>query len=121
MTEQEKRLLLKDLCARLLNNVKVLKRKPFGCVVSEEEKILEPEDIRDFIENEEVFVFPYLRPMSSMTKNEEKEYRALRVKQRITGDYSLVPDYFNSIHVDYRGLIEKGLALKASEGMYEKN
>jgi hypothetical protein len=27
--------------------------------------------------------------------------------------------YLNSIHVDYRGLIEKGLALEAPEGMYK--
>jgi hypothetical protein len=27
-------------------------------------------------------------------------------------------DYLNSIHVDYRGLIEKGLALEAPEDMY---
>ena len=28
-------------------------------------------------------------------------------------------DYLNSIHIDYRGLIEKGLALAAPEGMYK--
>lgn len=28
-------------------------------------------------------------------------------------------DYLNSIYVDYRGLIEKGLALEAPEGMYK--
>ena len=28
-------------------------------------------------------------------------------------------DYLNSIHVDYRGLIPKGLALEAPEGMYK--
>ena len=27
-------------------------------------------------------------------------------------------DYLNSHHFDYRGLIKKGLALKAPEGMY---
>jgi len=29
-----------------------------------------------------------------------------------------VYDYLNSIHIDYRGLIEKGLAIEAPEGMY---
>ena len=28
--------------------------------------------------------------------------------------------FVNSIHVDYRGLIEKGLALEAPEGMYKE-
>ena len=27
-------------------------------------------------------------------------------------------DYLNSIHIDYRGLIEKGLALEAPDDMY---
>ena len=29
-------------------------------------------------------------------------------------------DWLNSRHFDYRGLIEKGLALEAPKGMYEK-
>lgn len=28
-------------------------------------------------------------------------------------------DWLNTYHFDYRGLIEKGLALEAPEGMYE--
>lgn len=49
---------------------------------------------------------PYLRPMSSMTEEEEKEYEHLVA-------------WHNAHHFDYRGLIERGLALKASEGMYK--
>ena len=30
-------------------------------------------------------------------------------------------DYYASIHVDYRGLIQKGLALEAPEKMYNLN
>lgn len=40
----------------------------------------------------------------------------------LTGDGILTLesyDYLNSIHIDYRGLIEKGLALEAPKGMYE--
>ena len=77
----------------------------------------------DYICNLE-FVKPYLRSMSSMTEEENQIYQS---KQTIIFDfknnkfyvdnyYSL--DYLNSIHVDYRGLIEKGLALEAPEGMY---
>jgi len=68
---------------------------------------------------------PYLRPMSSMTEEEKKEYDKF---------YPLLPrdlmpphialqmfDWLNARHFDYRGLIEKGLALEAPEGMYKNN
>lgn len=32
---------------------------------------------------------------------------------------SIVFDWLNAHHFDYRGLIEKGLAIEAPEGMYE--
>ena len=84
-------------------------------------------------------VKPYLRPMSSMTEDEDCEIDKIdeessRIffddlhnraeqygRENLKGflpDYPTL-DYLNSHHVDYRGLIEKGLALEASEGMYE--
>lgn len=68
----------------------------------------------------------YLRPLSNMT---EKEYEELK---NISGDYGFPPlsnindwepnyavlDWLNSHFFDYRGLIEKGLALEAPEDMY---
>ena len=63
---------------------------------------------------------PYLRPMESMT--EEEEARRCAFLDDIEGGiYNAIPnyiDYLNSIHIDYRGLIKKGLALEAPEGMY---
>ena len=67
---------------------------------------------------------PYLRSMSSMTEKEKlevKEYlnsiegKLIRFKARTIW----VIDYLNSIHVDYRGLISKGLAFEASKDMYK--
>ena len=57
---------------------------------------------------------PYLRPMSSMTEEEYREfgYDVLRYTPREF-------DWLNAHHFDYRGLIEKGLALEAPEGMYK--
>ena len=56
---------------------------------------------------------PYLRPMSSMSEEEYQEfgYDVLRYTPREF-------DWLNAHHFDYRGLIEKGLALEAPEGMY---
>lgn len=72
----------------------------------------------------------YLRPMSSMTEEEEKEYNQLcyNCQEQDSVDYNIteldrtqliyVVDWLNAHHFDYRGLIEKGLALEAPEGMY---
>ena len=62
---------------------------------------------------------PYLRPMSSMTEEERTK------KNELFGSYILdnnpaYIDWLNAHHFDYRGLIEKGLALEAKEGMYER-
>ena len=110
MTQEEKQLLLKDLCARL----------PYGAKINvdgEEDILLElgvnsgwinaSYDVED--------VKPYLRPMSSMTEEEKKESGELYKKN--TGMWDDL-DWLNAHHFDYRGLIEKGLALEAPKGMY---
>ena len=65
---------------------------------------------------------PYLRPLSSMTEEEIKEFSVLGVgihlfKGPLIPSYDTL-DWLNAHHLDYRGLIEKGLALEAPEGMY---
>lgn len=70
----------------------------------------------------------YLRPMSSMTEEEKKEYNKTRIaKFRKAGPgyrydgwweyYDTIAsfDYLNSIHIDYRGLIPKGLAIAVNK------
>lgn len=57
---------------------------------------------------------PYLRPMSSMTKEEKKEYNKLLCWR----SPKKVFDWLNAHHFDYRGLIKKGLALEAPKEMY---
>jgi len=61
---------------------------------------------------------PYLRPISSMT-DEEKDYvihlATLPCAAQIC---EKKVDFFNSHHVDWRGLIPIGLAFEAPEGMY---
>lgn len=58
---------------------------------------------------------PYLRPMSSMTEEEKEEVNDLNMNPFSCS----VIDWLNAHHFDYRGLIEKGLALEAPEGMYD--
>lgn len=136
MTREEKELLLKDLCARLPyfenwvqyegknyivtgyghGRVSLLS-SPFSsasgpCPLAEE-------------------VRPYLRPMSSMTEEECKELGDLQATIENVGE--ILPnapyyievarpeqlDWLNAHHFDYRGLIEKGIALEAPDGMYK--
>lgn len=63
----------------------------------------------------------YLRPMSSMMEEENKQYQTLTpiVEVVFEDDASRLIDWLNANHFDYRGLIEMNLAIEAPEGMYE--
>ena len=57
-------------------------------------------------------VLPYLRPMSSMTDEERKEYNKVMFQsERYEDNYTVDVDWLNRNHFDYRNLIEKNLAL----------
>ena len=62
---------------------------------------------------------PYLRPMSSMTEEEMKEFEKIKLSYHFDEDGYVLFDWLNKHHFDYRCLIEKGLALVAPEGMYK--
>lgn len=118
MTQEEKKLLYKDLSARQ-------PYRPFICFAG---KITVPFlDIIASTDGNELMsinglnpkdIKPYLRPMSSMTKKEWIVYQNMFDSFRGEPFYERI-DYLNAHHFDYRGLIEKGLALEAPEGMYE--
>ena len=61
---------------------------------------------------------PYLRPMSSMTDEERAERISIlyelegHIEEDVTYKYQ---DWLNTHHLDYRGLIPKGLAVEATE------
>lgn len=120
MTQEEKDLLLKDLCSRLPYGVKISVSEynfvtTLVGIPSSNTILFHNED--NYCVIEECFVWkikPYLRPMSSMTDEEKWEH--YRLKEH--SDWQ-AQDYLDSIHVDYRGLIWKGLALEAPEGMYK--
>ena len=130
MTQEDKDLLLKDLYARLPYSQKIyyyyLNKNN---VEVEETRELDFSDVETLKYNNEypqdnwcITVFkPYLRPMSSMTKEEKKRYGEMQNEHHqlhIRYCHTVI-DWCNEHHFDYRGLIEKGLALEAPEGMYK--
>ena len=136
MTQEEKQLLFKDLCARLPYGVKYC-RDSWNYEWDQEMsvvEVLEDIDKEGYINYHKVYkvwdIKPYLRPMSSMTEEEKielciisyapDEMRALDEKLYvIQTNANNSTDWLNAHHFDYRGLIEKGLALEAPEGMYK--
>lgn len=66
---------------------------------------------------------PYLRPMSSMAEEEKKEYEHIATGIEIENGVRIPNvnqiEWLNAYHFDFRGLIEKNLALPAPDGMYE--
>ena len=121
VSTKDKQLLLQDLSARLPYGVKVTTTNPaaeFGVMsgISIKGKIsVETKDADIVFECTEVK--PYLRPMSSMTEEEKIDYQAFFNYDGVEYPEEYI-DWLNAHHFDYRGLIEKGLALEAPEGMY---
>ena len=127
MIQEYKDLLLKDLCARLLYGLMVDRLGVPRKVLS-----INPYDNASLLLDRGEYtpawyriddVKPYLRPMSSMTEEEEIEYDATFATIKTDGHYDSTMthksfDFLNAHHFDYRGLIEKGLAIEAPEGMY---
>lgn len=144
MKQEDKDLLLEDLCNRLSYGVK--------CNVGEETPYtlsgIEIDDVNghlfNFVEkknglNMQVYlseVKPYLYPMSAMTDEQKEEISkrynyhnyyglCIEITNHSAGywdddnscqleDYLWLENWFNKNHFDYRGLIDKGLALDAT-------
>lgn len=114
MTKEEKQLLLKDLCGRLpYNFIYCYCNAPFA---NGKPIVLTPVVISNLMNAaEDLVIKPYLRPMSSMTGEEEIYYNTVHY----TLNFYKKEDWLNEKLFDYRGLIEKGLALEAPEDMYK--
>lgn len=135
MKPEEKQLLLKDLCARLPHGVQVsindkiittlknLKVTHFYNDTNTVQDAFAQVDISDWNDFVDITsIKPYLRPMSSMTAEEKIRFQEFKIRAinsiNIQNSIKMI-DWLNSHHFDYRGLIEKGLALEAPEGMYK--
>ena len=124
MTQEEKELLFKDLCVRLPYHTRVKVWLKDGTT---EEGALDLEHnygdvLRDaFYYNKIVKIKPYLFPLSSMT---EEQYDQLYIDSRVKNDSIDILDalandmdaidWLNKNNFDYRGLIDKGLAIDAT-------
>ena len=161
MTQKEKELLLTDLCTRLPYGVMCdrLGHPKKLLAVSPYKKFQLEFDNGEYIPSDYVLedIKPYLRPMSSMTEEDLRNFAVLKFKNndiweingfpemkfgfkgfiniqcrnKNSGDTSIYQvntrtpletywgiDWLNAHHFDYRGLIEKGLALEAPDEMY---
>ena len=113
MTQEDKELLLKDLCARIPYGVK-------GCCEGETlsttplcwyaEHTLEYSVNYMVIKNE---WRPYLFPLSSMTEEQKRELEQIKNNEDAPY-YHDINDFFLKYHLDNRHLIEKGLAIDAT-------
>lgn len=125
MTQEEKQLLLKDLSARLPYGVKIID-EPAHCLgelfLISTTDMVEYETETDTGMQTIYNIKPYLHPMSSMTEEELGEYKHLVNRYNASNPDSASGwvDWLLAHHFDFRGLIEKSLALEAPEGMYEK-
>ena len=139
MTQEDKELLLKDISGRL----------PYGQIVQislfrndgrKRDIDLDPhvtENIWEIIDK--YHALPYLRPMSSMTDEERKEVNNLIKDNRpipygkinnkgmdnlfssVAVTSSILIDWLNAHHFDYRGLIERGLAISLNKEINKEN
>ena len=131
MKQEDKDLLLKDLCARLPYGVK------YGCIdiknVWRLKSIFTRSDNSIYCDgcNALELCRPYLFPLSSMTEEQKEEYgkcydidlvnSAKNLHDRLDGKdtingypmYNHI-DWCNKNHFDYRGLIPMGLATNAT-------
>ena len=124
MKQEDKELLLKDLCARFpygvkvkTNNINILKLGTHTRVGEYVTDVTEP-------------CKPFLYPLSSMTEGQKEEYNSVcnkdldalseaicnrtYVKTRIAMPLYYGIEWLNKNYFDYRGLIKKGLAIDAT-------
>ena len=133
MTQEEKNLLLDDLCGRI----------PYGVKVIEFDVIIQTLRSIEYVGNGNYYVNPihdgygqvyplcakieyvklFLRPMDTMTEEERNEFQKKTVTMRWEEGPIITKEaekWLRAKHFDYNNLIPKGLALPAKEGMYDK-
>ena len=125
MTQEEKQLLLRDLCARLPYHDLWVQyyNKDWVAIGYGHERIELLSSIVSSVTGPCPLIDeikPYLRPLSSMTPDERFEYDELNhfYTKGLTFNVDGI-DWLLAHHFDFRGLIPMGLALEAPAGMYK--
>ena len=144
MKQEDKELILKDLCARLPYGVKfacnknVYTAKGLDLIVTDEGDWEYAVTAKGIAPIEIDFIKPYLFPLSSMTEEQKKELENLgwnfdnfeihNVSECLGiyreyvahSDCFVLIDWLDKNHFDYRGLIKKSLAIDATKlGIYK--
>jgi hypothetical protein len=144
MTQEQKDLLLKDLCARLPYGVKGLvtfNGNPFMTQIHVEDRTIDGKLYDRFAEFQDswydnVTIKPYLFPLSSMTEEQKYDFYCRFIEndcdfddfkefyldngmwhKLLTSldDIEAIIDWFHKNHFDYRGLIPMDLANDATD------
>lgn len=122
MNEEDKDLLLKDLCARLPYGVKTIhtcnnyKMTIRGIdVPGKTADIIEDGGQHRFVAVPIEDIKPYLRRMDSMTEEETAEYTELFEGMPFCPDPVALIDWLNAHHFDYNWLIDHDLAVEVTE------
>lgn len=126
MKQEDKDLLLKDLCARLPYGVKVNVIYSNKNASSFRQRVC-IEGVNELNTNiiglyqcDEIYIRPYLFPLSSMTEEQKEEYCSLQQKViynskgPINSDVMEYVNYCYKNHIDINNLIPKGLAINAA-------
>ena len=128
MKQENKELLLKDLCARLPYGVKVSKvvenwtsdPHPIRSI-NLNNIIVEDGEFEDGTPDIDIWDYedikPYLFPLSSMTEEQKREYHELTdgfFGASVLITFEDLTDFFNKNHIDYRCLIPMDLANDAT-------
>ena len=123
MTQEDKELLFKDLCARLPYHISV---KVWLKDETTEEGVLDlkhnySDVLRDaFYYNEIIKIKPYLYPMSSITEEQKEEYCNLQQKViynskgLVNSDIMEYVNWCYKNHIDINNLIPMKLAIDAT-------
>ena len=118
MTQKDKELLYKDLCARLPYGVKVNEaiQGDFTLISLIKERAFTTCETEDCYNDFPIeCIKPYLFPLFSMTEEQEKEYNDLNCYELGCFPHTEdALDYLIKNHFDFRCLISKGLAIDAT-------
>ena len=140
MTREDKELLIRDLCGRLPYQVRMFEIEPINDIqshltlysISNKESVMCITPSGGVIGSSVDAFKPYLFPISSMTEEQREEFLNIQTEERQillnalieykSGKYDKIPiiapykqiEWLNKNHFDYRGLIEKGLAINAT-------